>query len=57
MSLHASQNTFFAQCYIRSLSEFVCYNKTIAMHCNTSKILGIHSTLYKVPSSLIAVKN
>lgn len=57
MSVCASQNTFFAQHYITSLSEFII--KQLQCIAITSKLLGVHSIYMKLqilPSSLIAVE-
>lgn len=53
MDVCASQNTFFAQQYIISVSEFLCYNKTIAMHCSHFKTTWCTFHLYKVVNTSI----
>lgn len=55
MDVHANQNTFFAQHYIGSLSEFICYNKTVAMHCNHFKTTWCTFHLYKVINTSIFI--
>lgn len=55
MSVRASQNTFLAQHYIRSLSEFICYNKRIAMHYKHFKTTCCTFYVYKVINTSVFI--
>lgn len=55
MDVCASQNTFFAQHYVRSLSEFLHYNKTIPMHFSLFKTTLCTFHLYKVINTSVII--